>query len=420
MSGEQRPGSTEDPAPTTAPPDPPPSPDPNAPHTPHDPDTLCPPGAALYARALCAGRVHIREAEPTPCLVDFGLLHPDVDDMQWLLPSEPTSALLGLLRGIEEQVGQERQREAELMAALEPLLTRVPAAPDIPTDIPAQPGSPTGAPARPDGPTDTTPGPEAPTDTTPGPEAPTDTAPGPEGPTDTPPHPARPASPARPTSPALTLHTSLPRISHAIDAAVSRCAEEVLTIQPGGFRPIADLGAAPPREQALLSRGCRMRTLYQHTTRHAFPVIAHFERLDGDVEVRTLSEVTDQLVVFDRAVAFVPADRDSTGALEIRAPAVVGYLVALFERLWRLATPMFPHPAAPQPAKDGVTARQRTIAELLVEGLTDAEIADRLGMNVRTVRVHIAKLTGTLGSRNRTQLGFLISRSGILRPGHPA
>lgn len=394
MSGEQRPGSTEDPAPTTAPPDPPPSPDPNAPHTPHDPDTLCPPGAALYARALYAGRVHTREAEPTPCLVDFGLLHPDIDDMQWLLPSEPTSALLGLLRGIEEQVGQERQREAELMAALEPLLTRVPAPPDIPTGIPAQPESPTGAPARPEHPTDTTPGPERPTDTL--------------------------SHPARPTSPALTLHTSLPRITHAIDAAFSRCAEEVLTIRPGGFRPIADLGAAPPREQALLSRGCRMRALYQHTTRHAFPVIAHFERLDGDVEVRTLSEVTEQLVVFDRAVAFVPADRDSTEALEIRAPAVVGYLVALFERLWRLATPMFPHPAAPQPAKDGVTARQRAIAELLVEGLTDAEIADRLGMNVRTVRVHIAKLTGTLGSRNRTQLGFLISRSGILHPGHPA
>lgn len=307
--------------------------------------------------------------------------------MQWLLPSEPTSALLGLLRGIEEQVGQERQREAELMAALEPLLTRVP----------TQPGRPVGPPARP-------------ADASTRPEGPTGDATQPQSPTPT----------GNPTSPAITLHTTLPHITHAIDAAVSRCAEEVLTIQPGGFRPIADLGAAPPREQALLSRGCRMRTLYQHTTRHAFPVIAHFESLDGDVEVRTLSEVTEQLVVFDRAVAFVPADRGATEALEIRVPAVVGYLVALFERLWHLATPMFPHPAAPQPAKDGITARQRAIAELLVEGLTDAEIADRLGMNVRTVRVHVAKLTGTLGSRNRTQLGFLISRSGILRPGHPA
>ncbi|MFD0413079.1 LuxR C-terminal-related transcriptional regulator [Streptomyces sp. NPDC127108] len=388
MSEERGPGRKEDGAP------------PPEPHRSHGPDTLCAPGAALYHRALCEGRVHTHEAEPAPCLVDFGLLHPDVDDMRWLLPGEPTTTLLGLLRGIEEQVGQERQREAELLAALTPLLTRIPTQPERPT-------APSERPLRPTDPTD-------PTDPSERPTRPTDP---PEDPSN-PENPSSRARPTNPTSPAITLHTSLPHTTHAIEAAVSRCAEEVLTIQPGGFRPIADLGAAPPREQALLSRGCRMRTLYQHTTRHALPVIAHFERLDGDVEVRTLSEVTEQLVVFDRAVAFVPADRDSTGALEIRAPAVVGYLVALFERLWRLATPMFPHPAAPQPAKDGVTARQRAIAELLVEGLTDAGIADRLGMNVRTVRVHIAKLTSTLGGSSRTQLGFLISRSGILRPGH--
>ncbi|EPH46377.1 LuxR C-terminal-related transcriptional regulator [Streptomyces aurantiacus] len=335
-------------------------------HRPHRADEPCAPGSALYARALREGRVHSREAEPVPCLVDFGLLHPDVDDMRWLLPSEPAHALLRLLRGIEEEVAHERQREAEVAAAFEPLLAL-----GRPSATTAVAGSGAGA-AR---------------------------------------------TPARDRPAALTPLRGVPRITAAIDAAVSRCTREVLTIQPGGFRPVSDLGSAPPREQALLSRGCRMRTLYQHTTRHAFPVIAHFERLEGDVEVRTLSEVTEQLVVFDRTVAFLPADRDFAEALEVRAPALVGYLAALFDRLWQLATPMFPHPAAPQPAENGVTARQRTIAELLVEGLTDADIADRLGMNVRTVRVHISKLATNLGSTSRAQLGFLIGRSGILGPG---
>ncbi|GGR83545.1 hypothetical protein GCM10010252_22830 [Streptomyces aureoverticillatus] len=345
---------------------------------------LCAPASALYLRALREGRVHSREAEPAPCLVDFGLLHPDVDDMRWLLPSEPASALLRLLRGIDEEVAHERQREAEVAAAFEPLLAL------------GLPGDPTHGPAHglPSGPAHGFPG-----DRTHG----------------LPTSPAR--TPAAPRPAALTSLKGLPRITAAIDAAVSRCTREVLTIQPGGFRPISDLGSAPPREQALLSRGCRMRTLYQHTTRHAPPVIAHFERLEGDVEVRTLSEVTEQLVVFDRTVAFLPADRDFATALEIRAPALVGYLAALFDRLWGLATPMFPHPAAPQPAENGVSARQRAIAELLVEGLTDADIAERLGMNVRTVRVHISKLATNLGSTSRTQLGFLIGRSGILGPG---
>ena len=49
-----------------------------------------------------------------------------------------------------------------------------------------------------------------------------------------------------------------------------------------------------------------------------------------------------------------------------------------------------------------------------MEGHTDTVIADRLGLNVRTARIHIAKLAATLGSESRAQLGYLIGRSGIL------
>ncbi|CAL2067531.1 protein of unknown function [Streptomyces murinus] len=42
-------------------------------------------------------------------------------------------------------------------------------------------------------------------------------------------------------------------------------------------------------------------------------------------------------------------------------------------------------------------------------------IADRLGMNVRTVRLHVAKLSAALGSVGRAQLGHFIGRSEILR-----
>ncbi|GJF21418.1 hypothetical protein SHO565_19820 [Streptomyces sp. HO565] len=82
----------------------------------------------------------------------------------------------------------------------------------------------------------------------------------------------------------------------------------------------------------------------------------------------------------------------------------------------RTAPPLAPrHPqAVQQPTVNGITPRQRAVAALLVEGHTDASIADRLGMNVRTARVHIAKLAATLGSKNRAQLGHLIGQSGIL------
>lgn len=85
-----------------------------------------------------------------------------------------------------------------------------------------------------------------------------------------------------------------------------------------------------------------------------------------------------------------------------------------FDRLWRLATPMYPEPAVQRPSQRGITPRQRTIAGLLVEGHTDAVIADRLGLNIRTARAHIAKRAATLGSDSRAQLGYLIGQSGIL------
>ncbi|MFF1693391.1 LuxR C-terminal-related transcriptional regulator [Streptomyces sp. NPDC058257] len=319
-------------------------------HIPHDVEQLCEPGSATYIRALSEGRIPSGDAEQVPCLLDFGLLHPDVNDMRWLRPTDPGVALPRLLRTVEDRVTDQRQREERLTAVFKPLMARTPRLPESSDD------------------------------------------------------------------PAITVLDGLERISSAIDRAMSDTTEEFLAVQPGGARPPETLAEAFTRDQALLSRGCRMRTLYQDTTRHSLPALAYFERLQGDAEARTLAEVTERLFVFDRTVAFIPASKDRSLALELRHPAVVEYLATTFDRLWRLATPMWPQ-SAPQPAENGITTRQRTIAGLLIEGHTDSEIATRLGMNVRTARVHIAKLATTLGSQSRAQLGYLISQSEILNQG---
>lgn len=198
---------------------------------------------------------------------------------------------------------------------------------------------------------------------------------------------------------------------------MAEATREMLCIQPsahyGGGRGEAAQAVAMARDQALLDRGARIRTLYQHTQRHAPLVRARYERLRGDAEARTLDELTDRLLVIDRAVAFIPANEDGTVALEVRHPALISYFVTTFDRLWRLATPMHPQ-SVQRPPAGGATPRQRAIAGLLVEGHTDAVIAERLGMNVRTAREHIAKLAAWLGSTSRAQLGYLIARSGIL------
>ncbi|GHH23485.1 hypothetical protein GCM10018780_72940 [Streptomyces lanatus] len=95
-------------------------------------------------------------------------------------------------------------------------------------------------------------------------------------------------------------------------------------------------------------------------------------------------------------MAFIPATKDRTLALEIRHPVLIDSFATTFDLLWHMATPI------------------AAIAGLLIEGHTDAVIASRLGLNTRTARVHIAKLAATLGSGSRAQLGYLIGQSGIL------
>jgi DNA-binding CsgD family transcriptional regulator len=55
-------------------------------------------------------------------------------------------------------------------------------------------------------------------------------------------------------------------------------------------------------------------------------------------------------------------------------------------------------------AQAPLSAREQEIARCIVEGLTDREIAERLGIKQNTVRTHVEKARAKSGSRNRAQL----------------
>ncbi|MDT9699653.1 helix-turn-helix transcriptional regulator [Streptomyces sp. P17] len=321
------------------------------PHIEHGVDELCAPGARLYEYALRHGPIGAQEAAQTPCLVDSGLLQPTVEDISLLEPVAPATALHRLLRSSAERVAEERRRELALAETFEAWM-RIGGRRTAETE-----------------------------------------------------------------QPLIKVISGKRRINDVLTEAMAEAEREVLSIQPhtsyGSRTNPATHLTAMARDQGLLDRGGRIRTLYPHTLRHSPQVTARYEDLVGDVEARTLDEVTDRLICVDRTVAFIPASADATHALEIRHPALISYFATTFDRLWHLATPMYPE-AVQQPTLNGITPRQRAIARLLVEGHTDTVIADRLGMNVRTARVHIAKLAATLGSESRAQLGYLIGQSGIL------
>jgi DNA-binding NarL/FixJ family response regulator len=67
--------------------------------------------------------------------------------------------------------------------------------------------------------------------------------------------------------------------------------------------------------------------------------------------------------------------------------------------------------AEPQPAPSLLTARQQAVSALVAEGLTNAEIADRLQVSKATVKGHITVALRRLGLRDRTQLAIYVHRS---------
>ncbi|MFI9320058.1 response regulator [Kitasatospora aureofaciens] len=100
------------------------------------------------------------------------------------------------------------------------------------------------------------------------------------------------------------------------------------------------------------------------------------------------------------------------------SPHATRSLIARF-----LASPPPPEtPAAPAApvGLDQLTAREREVMALAAEGLSNAEIADRLVVSPLTVRTHIHRAMTKLQARDRAQLVVIAYQSHLVRPNpHP-
>src|SRR3954453_2748505 len=206
---------------------------------PHGADRLCDAGDRVYSRAVRRGRVPRRDAQPVPCLLELALLHPDPDDMDWLGPPPAQGGMTRLLRGVYDEVSASQRRVGAAVAAVERYAGL-------------------------------------------GPETPAASGPG-EG-------------------TAIRVLDGLSRIQAAMDEATEACTTEVLTVQPGGIRRESELTEGLHRALALRGRGVRMRDLYTPVARPGQGLLNYLELMGDAVEARTLDEVIDRLILFDRTV----------------------------------------------------------------------------------------------------------------------
>lgn len=61
-----------------------------------------------------------------------------------------------------------------------------------------------------------------------------------------------------------------------------------------------------------------------------------------------------------------------------------------------------------------MTARERDVLRLMVEGLANKQIAQRLGIGEKTVKTHVSRVLAKLGVADRTQAAVLAIREGLV------
>ncbi|MFI1764435.1 response regulator [Streptomyces sp. NPDC020800] len=93
------------------------------------------------------------------------------------------------------------------------------------------------------------------------------------------------------------------------------------------------------------------------------------------------------------------------------APGITRRLIAEFSRLGGT-------PRAPLKQRVGdLTERETEVLALIAQGLSNAEIAERLFVAEQTVKTHVGRILVKLGLRDRTQAAVFAYESGLVRPG---
>ncbi|MFD5460138.1 response regulator [Streptomyces olivaceus] len=92
------------------------------------------------------------------------------------------------------------------------------------------------------------------------------------------------------------------------------------------------------------------------------------------------------------------------------APGITRRLIAEFSRL-------DDRPCGPLKARVGdLTERETEVLALIAQGLSNAEIAQRLVVAEQTVKTHVGRILVKLGLRDRTQAAVFAYESGLVRP----
>ncbi|MFD0279547.1 response regulator [Kitasatospora sp. NPDC127111] len=132
---------------------------------------------------------------------------------------------------------------------------------------------------------------------------------------------------------------------------------------------------------------------------------------DDDNVVRALREGAAGFLLKDEGPQeLISAVRAAAAGDAVLSPGVTG---AVITRMLRAADPPPTGGALADERIARLTGREREVLAMLGEGLSNQDIAGRLGIGVGTVKTHVAAILDKTGSASRVQAAVLAHRTGL-------
>ncbi|MFJ4185962.1 LuxR C-terminal-related transcriptional regulator [Kitasatospora sp. NPDC089509] len=198
--------------------------------------------------------------------------------------------------------------------------------------------------------------------------------------------------------------TGKAEIRHQVEQLTQEFPGENLAAQPGAARDAGQLAESLVRTRRFLERGGTIRCLFERDARADAPSVSYAAAASRlGCAIRALDGPFKRFLVFDRAVAVIPADPGLNSAAVVDDPATVAFIVDAFEQLWCRSEVVDWASLADGPP---VSAVHEQVGRLLAKGLTQRSIAARLNLSERTVAGHIARLRELYDAETLFQLGW--------------
>lgn len=185
------------------------------------------------------------------------------------------------------------------------------------------------------------------------------------------------------------------------------------SLHPGPMPPAQVLEDSLGRDAEMIARGVRVRAIYPQSLLQSTRSARYLSDLSElGAEVRLVDHAPFDLLIMDHMVACLPANPDDPprSMILIRGAALIRTYVAMYEDYWLRSTP-YEHGLSGQgDGESDLTPQERVVIRLMSDGLSDDQIARKMGVHRRTVQRAVAKLMERLQASSRFEAGLKLAQ----------